>query len=97
MALHRQFSYIFFHSCYARLSANKGSSDSSKSIDGVFKLISTDTDQNTGNLNTGIHYNTGKKAYDEAFYLLITGNGNTGIVLGDFDVCYRVHPYLYPF
>ena len=48
---------------------------------------STDTDQNTGNLNTGIHYNTGKKAYDGAFYLLNTGNWNSGIVLGDF---YRV-------
>ena len=43
----------------------------------------TDTDQNTGNQNTGIHYNTGKKGYDGAFYLLNTGNGNTGIVWGD--------------
>ena len=46
-------------------------------------MPSTDTDYNTGNLNTGIHYNTGKKTYDGAFYLLNTGNGNTGIVLGD--------------
>ena len=52
----------------------------------IFHFMSTDTDQNTGNLNTGIHYNTGKKGYDGAFYLLNTGNGNTGIVLGDFGM-----------
>ena len=45
--------------------------------------LNTDTDQNTGNLNTGIHYNTGKKGYDGAFYLLNTGNGNNGIVLSN--------------
>ena len=47
---------------------------------------STDTDLNTGNLNTGIHYNTGKNAYDKAFYLLNTGNWNTGIFLEDFYI-----------
>ena len=49
---------------------------------GIQVDASTDTDQNTGNLNTGIHYNTGKKAYDGAFYLLNTGNRNSGIILG---------------